>query len=759
MQNIASKTDIYNFIIENNVGTAILKGWADEKKGDLGKRVYSTDISKNDGDIGSIYNPVKGYNELGVVIIDIDVDNIYNDRNSRLGKIVHGLIELGVCYAVSKSNRVHLYIKEFDMLLDLQAKYTYNENGVDGKIEMLHVDNHQCDYALNTDIKNSYYEVYNLENIENNFVFEDLVEVFADFIDSLEVCGKKNDVIGNVDRYINVSQRDMPNEVKQALFLKKYNKVIEKYINIYPLEDSKRSNSLMSKYFWMYFNNPYISIEDWNGFVDYVEENVDDKIKTVSISSKYLDRFEEKEVLEIPTIKQKEEVKIESKEGYSGFMRETSNGKMERLLLKEDKYSGGYKLFYGPSNQDLKDKKISELDFSRSVTIVDRSGSKYNDFFFEKAGELYFNRRYNREYRLKLRREWIDNPSIYDDVELEYDLEWVINNVMGDNAELFLKKEAIRYAELTKLKFIDVIASHNRSVMKSTLINIITKMYLSESDHFEYTNFIAGRPDKDNKGEVSFVGSLNNDSVTFFIDEGSFSKSDFEMIKELQSPNGVNGAKKGSNREFINPAYIGFFYCFNLEKTDVKDIYFSSGDTSLKDSIFFTCNPNAVDVSKTNVDIDFEWINEDAWENLAKYLLKLYNSMDREEINNIKANYCSMSKYKAEDVLVETEGSFTSKIRDSYIKAIENGYVDLLRDIFESPKVMNIISKKDKVIAAEISNLVDNDSMKDFTYKMNKVVCEAILLDNYMGKCFTNRTDRGKLNNISFGSDTNGFEF
>lgn len=192
--------------------------------------------------------------------------------------------------------------------------------------------------------------------------------------------------------------------------------------------------------------------------------------------------------------------------------------------------------------------KPSELGFHRIE--LDNTHPK---FLSNNGSKITFNPTLNEIARIPERREWINDRNCFDGVELDYRTRILFENIYGLNVELAIMKEAFRFGRYclgegmdgrSKLKSFDILLSTQRGMGKSSLVELFTKIYMS--DPLRKTDEFVGKYPKVNSynGPIMYAGTITERSVSLYYDELGMSRTDFEFLKEIQSPMGISAPKK-----------------------------------------------------------------------------------------------------------------------------------------------------------------------------------------------------------------------
>ncbi len=353
---------------------------------------------------------------------------------------------------------------------------------------------------------------------------------------------------------------------------------------------------------------------------------------------------------------------------------------------------------------------------------------------------VYFNEKRYFLSQIETREKWVNDPESFKAIELDSRVRKLVDNVYGLNADLFLKKEAVRFAEARKLKSFDVVFSNDRNTGKTSLINLILKMYMPKDKELHYSELMA-TPPKSNGQRLFHAGSIQPKSIGLIFDEMGIDYPQFNFLKELQSPNGTQLEKKYSKAGITNPWMI-YAYVLKNYSEDLNDIYYAS-DKSLLTSLFFSYNKEAIDVVDLIEDQeDRDWVfdSKECVEHLRHYLLGLYNSLSQDEIKSIRqsANFVQQSHYDISKYVKKAKLT-RPQMCDIYVDGLKKGSYPLLIQLFEEELIDELRSSKKKKaekLADMLSNIVftHKSGAKDkeyLTIDVHRMACEFLCIKSY----------------------------
>lgn len=341
-------------------------------------------------------------------------------------------------------------------------------------------------------------------------------------------------------------------------------------------------------------------------------------------------------------------------------------------------------------------------------------------------------------------------------MELDPLIKTLVENVVGKNAEWFLKKEAVRFAELCKLKSFDVIITHGRDIGKDVLVDLITRLYVPYN---RSTDRYFG--EIENGSKKVFGTNIHNSTVSLKLVESGMTKQQFDLIKSLQSKAGTQVPVKNRAPKTVN-AYCLYAYILKNHTIGNKDIYFSD-EASLRNSMFFSFNQEAnflTDlVGKEGVEMlvnpSIELIS-----NFRQYMLALYDSLSKEEIATIK----SCERFVAQSAYDPSKFIFTNRVIPQkelpfkYISCIETGDKEGLMELLEFGIIDFLYKGKSKEVsmADKLGEMLfvykevqEGKKLTEIPFRVehHKVVANALGLESPWKyyQYFTSRQDCGKL--------------
>lgn len=390
--------------------------------------------------------------------------------------------------------------------------------------------------------------------------------------------------------------------------------------------------------------------------------------------------------------------------------------------------------------KDTLDIKGRNIDTFRYVTDMNQNEIMIVD---QENKIVSFNEKMYFFSQIETRARWVKNPQDFKPIQLDERIHKLANNVYGLNADLFLKKEAIRFAEARKLKSFDVVFSTERNTGKTSLVNLITKMYMPAGSEGNYHTLFS-TPPKSNGRSIFHAGSIEEKSMTMLFDEIGIDYPQFTFLKEVQSPNGTQMEKKYSRAGIINPWAI-YAYVLKNYSDDIRDIYYAS-DKSLLTSMFFSFNEKAIDVVElfpSQNDRDWLFDSAEAVEHLRNYLLGLYNTMTDEEKKSIRqsSSFVAQSHYDIANYLQKAPLT-RSQMAVNYVKAIEEGNLKDLLFLFEDGgliKELEVSKRKRKtftMLSEQLNNIVFSQrcNAKDklsLTLELHRKICDFLGLRAY----------------------------
>lgn len=201
---------------------------------------------------------------------DIDVDDIINS-NCEFMQLFNKCKDK-ITYVVSAKGRIKFWVRT-NIRKQFSSRYNYSN----GMIEYLSWK--QCDYGINTDPDNNWYDAYNLDKLivyNNSKELEELLE----YITNLEVKDNMNK-IKDIDKTSNVIKKPnkkltMMDENNSKYWIEiirnpdiLYNRFKEKR----PLGDGYTADNGLY-YKWFYKANIYANETDWLNFVEYINKNI-----------------------------------------------------------------------------------------------------------------------------------------------------------------------------------------------------------------------------------------------------------------------------------------------------------------------------------------------------------------------------------------------------------------------------------------------------------------------------------------------------
>lgn len=467
-----------------------------------------------------------------------------------------------------------------------------------------------------------------------------------------------------------------------------------------------------------------------------------------------------------PTPQPKSSIKLENKKDFNN---ESDNnefsGRKKRLLcidLDREVYIGieqeedNIRKFEGKIGMVRRflGIKRDEVDTYTFISKPDLDGIMEIN---EKSKTVFFNEKRYFLSQIETREQWVKDHSLFPQIDLDERVRRLVENVYGLNADLFLKKEAVRFAEARKLKNFDIVFSNDRNTGKTSLINLVTKIYMPKGKESAFASLFA-TPPKSNGRELFHAGSIQTKSATLLFDEVGIDYPQFNFLKELQSPNGTQLEKKYSKAGITNPWMI-YAYVLKNYTEEISDIYYTS-DKSLLTSLFFSFNVNAIDITDLIEDQDDrDWVfdSSECVEHLRRYLLGLYNSLTDEEIKSIrqassfvKQSHYDISKY------VKKASLTTTQMCEQYISCIKKGCYSSLIELFEENLIQALRSfKKKKVAKFKLSESLNDivfthksgaKDRQDLTIKIHRSICDffGIRAYDYLD-CFNGANRLSKL--------------
>lgn len=680
---------------------------------------------KNNVTKGNRYfaNAYSLFNKHNIIVVDCDLN--IKDNDPKFKSLFNILLKVqgqSLMHIVSKSNHITfvLRVKEEDKNIFMNKDISV-DNGKGYHIEFLNLHKNKMVYGINeTTLTKGKDEYYTLTK-DNEF----------DYIADTNVLSEFNEFLNS---YINKSKKKNSIKTNSSIVddgdLIFYKNWIDEYNNP-PFSAESPYQALMS--LCGFVKGGFLGQKEFDELVLYIEEKHNKNIR----NSKFFNEPNAYNKLVKDTVKTNTYTK------YQGFMSVETNGSFKRFVIEKDFANGGYK-YYRPKNSSDATSLFGEILFVNKIIEV-YNNNRLDEIIYKEHGETYFNHSANTVAKLEIRNKWLENNNIYDDVELNVNTYKVFKNILGNNLNLFLKKEAIVTATLNKLKFIDIIGSRERNVGKSSIVRLLTKTRLPMNKWLEVDKFIAGRPET-NGDIVKFGGSIEDYSVSLHFDEFGYNRGEFEFSKAVQSPMGVNVPKKGKDAYNINPPYISTYYTFNVTN-DLSNIYFNKRDTSFYTSVCLTVNEDSKDIKDNMLDIDLSYMNtNDCVINLTQYLLKLYTSMTEDEVKDICKNYASYSKYNLDDYLEDCSRSKTDDLKNEYISVLNKGNISNINDFINSEELYSYMSRSriDDDVKSKIKDHINKNEYK-LTYGVHKAICCVLNINTRktdLTKFFSGRSDR-----------------
>lgn len=360
------------------------------------------------------------------------------------------------------------------------------------------------------------------------------------------------------------------------------------------------------------------------------------------------------------------------------------------------------------------------------------------------------------------RQAWLQDKrnSIIQDasqkIELNPLIKTLVENVVGANAEWFLKKEAVRFAELCKLKSFDVIITHGRDIGKDVLVDLMTRLYIPYN---ECPKRYSGEAEIGSK--KIFGINIHNNTIALKLVESGMSKLHFDFIKSLQSKSGTSVAIKCKGAKEVNPFCL-YAYVLKNSTYGNRDIYFTN-EPSIKNSMFLSFNQEARFLPEI---IDADGLDQltnpspKFISDFRRYMLSLYDSLSDEEIITVKSSerFIAQSAYNPKDYIHSSMVVPTRELPQKYISSITNGDEDELMQLLEFGIIellQNGKSKENKIADSLAVLLCDYKEQKEKgkerkeSYRIlhHKMVSKALgILDGWKYyACFTSNQDVGKL--------------
>lgn len=409
-------------------------------------------------------------------------------------------------------------------------------------------------------------------------------------------------------------------------------------------------------------------------------------------------------------------------------------------------------------------KKLGKIDKKTACYPLHRiSDSKQWLFYYDASTEsLLYNEYTAFTMGIPERQSWLYDKKygiIHEhDYKIELDplIKTLVENVVGENAEWFLKKEAVRFAELCKLKSFDVIITHGRDIGKDVLINLITRLYVPHNrSSDEYFGEI------ENGSKKVFGTNIHNSTVSLKLVESGMTKQQFDLIKSLQSKAGTQVPIKNRSPKMVN-AYCLYAYVLKNHTVGNKDIYFSD-EASLRNSMFFSFNQEANFLTDLVGEEGIEKLANPSIElisNFRQYMLALYDSLSEEEIATVKSceKFVAQSAYDPSKFIFTNKAIPAKELPQKYISCIENGDTKGLMELMEFG-VIDLLEKgntKERNMASKLGEMLyvykskqDGDNLKESPFRVmhHKVVASALGVESVWKyyQYFTSYQDCGKL--------------
>lgn len=736
-----------------------------------GKRQYQANKKYDPNAKYAILNPSKAYENYGLVIFDIDFP-IWEERfDCDFQKAAMRLKELGVAYSQSpyglklylRLDKGHIpdFAKDYTIL---EKQWSLGDKSKDCVCEILHLKNKHCDFALTNDEGNDYYTLGNVENLFRTWEINQETEEFFEALSVTAIHKKESNTKTIASRQYGIKDTESTEDEIHRKNAKKFNELgksmkefLSWLIKRLEIEIGAHNNDGCNdgvRIAYKLLQNPYaFTLTDFKDFLNcYADLHNGVYFSATTLAKK----FESKVIVPLKEENPKED-SLSLKQVYVCCSTST---KQYFVLEETQENSGVFNAWEHQSTAFIGNTlgvKPSELGFYRiefdntHPKILSCNGS-----------EVTFNRTLNEIAKIPERREWIDNKTCFDDVELDNRTRALFENTYGLNVELAIRKEAFRFGRYclgegmdgrSKLKSFDILLSTQRGTGKTSFVELITKIYMPNLSE-NITDFVGKYPEVNSyNGQIMYAGTITEKSVSLSYDEHGMSKADFEFLKEVQSPMGTSIQKKMQATKTINPPHIYCYVSANYDESTAGRIYYSN-DTSLNSSIFLSFNLEARTLISLLSVKDREWLcsSAEAVSNLRKYLLKVFNTLGDEDKDEIMdcSRFVAKSFYRPQEYLTLTKGSKASASKSEYIKALQNRDHNSLCRVINDEILGMLEEKQPKLyepLNKKVQEYLDGVSTEfDFRRGEHNAICKlfSITASHYQDH-FTSKGENGKL--------------
>lgn len=735
------------------------------------KRQYQASKDYDENAKYTILNPSKAYENCGLTIFDIDFP-VWEDRfESDFQKAVQKLKEMGVAYSQSpygmklylRLDKAHIpdFAKDYTIL---EQQWSLGNKQKDCICEILHLKNKHCDYALTNDEENTYYTLDNMENLFKPWDISQEIEEFFEALSATAIHQKESNTKTIASRQYGIKDAENVEDEIHRKNAKKFNELGKSMKEFLPwlmdrleIKIETHSNDGCNdgvRIAYKLLQNPYaFNREDFEEFLScYAQLHNGVCFPAGSLAKE----FESKVIIPLKEEKQKQD-SIALKQIYVCCNTHT---KQYFVIEETQENSGVFDTWEHQSTAFIGNAlgvKPSELGFHRIE--LDNTHPK---ILSHNGSEITFNPTLNEIARIPERREWINDRSCFDSLELDHRTRILFENIYGLNVELAIMKEAFRFGRYclgegmdgrSKLKSFDILLSTQRGTGKSSFVELITKIYMSNPTR-AITDFVGKYPEVNSyNGQIMYAGSITERSVSLSYDEHGMSRTDFEFLKEIQSPMGTSIPKKMQSTKVINPPHIYCYVSVNYDEGNIGKIYYSN-DTSLNNSIFLSYNLEAKTLIELLSAKDREWLmgSTEAVSNLRKYLLRVFNTLSDEDKDGIMdcSRFVAKSFYRPQDFLTLTKGSKTSASKGEYVKALQNRDIDSLCRVLND-EILGLLEEKQPKIYESLNKKVQEyldgvSSELDFRRGEHNAVCKILQITaSHYQDCFTSKGENGKL--------------
>ena len=675
-----------------------------------------------------------------MAIFDIDFP-VWEDRfESNFQKAVQKLKEMGVAYSQSpygmklylRLDKAHIpdFAKDYTIL---EQQWSLGNKQKDCICEILHLKNKHCDYALTNDEENTYYTLTNMGNLFKPWDISQEIEEFFEALSVTAIHQKESNTKTIASRQYGIKDAENVEDEIHRKNAKKFNEPGKSMRDFLPwlidrleIKIETHSNDGCNdgvRIAYKLLQNPYaFNREDFEEFLScYAQLHNGVCFPAGSLAKE----FESKVIIPLKEEKHKQD-SIAIKQIYVCCNTHT---KQYFVIEEIQENSGVFDTWEHSSTAFIGNAlgvKPSELGFHRieldctHLKILSHNGS-----------EITFNPTLNEIAKIPERREWINDKSCFDGVELDHRTRILFENIYGLNVELAIMKEAFRFGRYclgegmdgrSKLKSFDILLSAHRGTGKTSFVELVTRLYMSEPQKTT-DDFVAKKPEVNSyNGQIMYAGTITEKSVSLYYDEHGMSRTDFEFLKEVQSPMGTSVAKKMQSTKVINPPHIYCYVSANYDDGEVSRIYYSN-DTSLNSSIFLSYNTEAKSLIELLSAKDREWLmsNTEAVSNLRKYLLQVFNTLSDEDKDGIMdcSRFVAKSFYRPQDYLTLTKGSKASVSKGEYVKALQNRDIDSLCRVLND-EILGLLEEKQPKIHESLNKKVQEYGWSKYRARFQK---------------------------------------